>query len=49
MIMKAMFQTYKKLLKNISRLFHHLANANQKEALFPEFCTGAERRVLPKS
>lgn len=33
-----------------TRLFHHLANANQKEDLFPKSCTEvkAERRFLPK-
>lgn len=33
-----------------TRLFHYLANANQKEALFPKSCAEvkAERRFLPK-
>lgn len=40
----------RKKKKSVSRLFHHVANANQKKALFPKSCTEvkAERKFLPK-
>lgn len=40
----------KSFVSSISRLFHHLANANQKEALFLKSCTEVktERRYRPK-
>lgn len=43
-------KTFRSVVSNISRLFHNLANANQKEALSPKSCTEvkAERRFLPK-
>lgn len=40
----------KSFVSSISRLFHHLTNANQKEALLLKSCTEVktERKYLPK-